>query len=137
MDAINLSSTPNFKTTYIYSDHFHEKLFYYSDELRRKKRLWPEAVPENINLKQSYLSLTDNVATVESEKVLVSSINKPENNILKEKNLEKNKNCDKETEICEEMIPMTSLDKGTLNEQNCSYELNNSSISNDSNSKKR
>lgn len=137
MDAINLPTTPNFKTTYICSDHFDNKSFNYFDEFgRSRKRLRAEAVPE-INLNPYYLS-TENVAKepVTERVVLVSNINKLENNILKEKNLELNKD-DKETEICGEKMPANSLDKGSLNDQVGSYEPNNSIVSNDSNIKKR
>ncbi|KYN12125.1 hypothetical protein ALC57_15718 [Trachymyrmex cornetzi] len=146
MDAINLSTSPNFKTTYICSDHFDEKLFYYSDELRSRKRLRPEAVPANINVNQSYLStenitkepVTERNRSFTRSRVLVSSVNRLENNILQEKNLEtNNKDCDKEIKICREKMPVNSLDEGSLNEQDCSYELNNSSVSNDTNSRKR
>ncbi|EZA55657.1 hypothetical protein X777_04299 [Ooceraea biroi] len=149
MDAINLSTTPNFKTTYICSDHFDEKSFNYSDKLRRRKQLRAKAVPENKNLNSSYSS-RENVATESvTERVLVSSINKPENNTLKEKNWEQNTDCDKETEICGKQIPVSSLDKDSLNKQDCSldkdslneqdysYEPTNSNIRNDSSSKKR
>ncbi|KYN04684.1 hypothetical protein ALC62_04441 [Cyphomyrmex costatus] len=138
MDAINLSTPPNFKTTYICSDHFDDKLFYYSDELRSRKRLRPEAVPANINVNQSYLSTENITKELVTERVLVSSVNRLENNILQEKNLEtNNKDCDKEIKICREKMPVNSLDEGSLNEQDCSYELNNSSVSNDTNSRKR
>lgn len=139
MDAINLSTTPNFKNTYICSNHFDVKSYYDWDEFRRRKRLRPDAVPKNINSKISYFS-TENVTPNQvTESVLGSSINTPENNILKEKNLEQNKNCDKETdcEIGGEKIPVNSLDTGSLNEEDCSSEPNNSRISNDSSSTKR
>lgn len=53
MDAINLLATPNFKTTYICSDHFDDKSFHDSDELRSRKRLRPDAVPQRISFKKS------------------------------------------------------------------------------------
>lgn len=130
MDAINLPTTPNFKTTYICSNHFDNKSFHYSDEYRSRKRLRAEAVPE-INLNPYYLS-TENVAKepVTERVVLVSNINKLENNILKEKNLELNRDV-KETEICGEKMPANSFDESSLNEQVDSYEPNNSIVSND------
>ncbi|XP_012173335.2 uncharacterized protein LOC100643019 isoform X2 [Bombus terrestris] len=53
MDAINLLTTPNFKTSYICSDHFDDKSFHDSDELRSRKRLRPDAVPQRISFKKS------------------------------------------------------------------------------------
>jgi len=63
MDTINLSTIPNFKTTYICSDHFDDNYFDQMDK-RIRKRLPSEAVPyKNINLNQSYLNLaTENVS---------------------------------------------------------------------------
>ncbi|XP_060830919.1 uncharacterized protein LOC132915205 isoform X2 [Bombus pascuorum] len=53
MDAMNLLATPNFKTAYICSDHFDDKSFHDTDELRSRKRLRPDAVPQRISLKES------------------------------------------------------------------------------------
>ncbi|XP_033312273.1 uncharacterized protein LOC117211981 isoform X1 [Bombus bifarius] len=53
MDAINLLTAPNFKTTFICSDHFDDKSFHDSDELRSRKRLRPDAVPQRISFKKS------------------------------------------------------------------------------------
>ncbi|XP_043603613.1 uncharacterized protein LOC122576841 [Bombus pyrosoma] len=53
MDAINLLEIPNFKTACICSDHFDDKSFHDSDELRSRKRLRPEAVPQRISFKKS------------------------------------------------------------------------------------
>jgi len=66
-----------------------------------------------------------------------NNINKSENNVLKEKNFKSNKDCHKETEICGKKMHVSFLDEGSLNEQDCSGEANNNSVSNDSNSKKR
>lgn len=53
MDAINLLAIPNFKNAYICSDHFDDKSFHDSDELRSRKRLRSEAIPQRISFKQS------------------------------------------------------------------------------------
>ncbi|XP_071877380.1 uncharacterized protein isoform X2 [Bombus fervidus] len=53
MAAINLLETPNFKTACICSDHFDEKSFHDTDELRSRKRLRPDAVPQRISFKKS------------------------------------------------------------------------------------
>jgi len=88
MDAIKLLTIPNFKTTYVCSDHFDDNYFDEMDK-RIRKRLSSEAVPnKNINLNQSYLNLaTENVATEpgnrESISLQCNNINKSENNILK------------------------------------------------------
>jgi len=137
-----LSTIPNFKTTYVCSDHFDDNYFDQMDK-RRRKQLSSEAVPnKNINLNQSYLNLaTKNVATESGNRESISlqcnNINKFKNNILKEKNFKSNKDCHKETEICGEKMYVSSLDEGSLNEQNCSGETNNNSVSNYLNSKKR
>lgn len=48
IEALNLTTIVNFKTTYICSDHFEEKCFYDKDEFRTRNRLLTSAVPEII-----------------------------------------------------------------------------------------
>ncbi|XP_050598566.1 uncharacterized protein LOC126926322 isoform X2 [Bombus affinis] len=74
MDAINLLTTPNFKTSYICSDHFDDKSFHDSDELRSRKRLRPDAVPQRISFKKS--DDTSKEKDLGSEKLFVRPVDK-------------------------------------------------------------
>ncbi|XP_012146342.1 uncharacterized protein LOC105663246 isoform X2 [Megachile rotundata] len=56
IEALNLSDVSFLSTKIICSDHFDRKSFYYSDELRRRQRLRPEAVPQIRNFNESILA---------------------------------------------------------------------------------
>jgi len=47
MEALKITKPLNFNTSYVCSKHFHEKDLYYVNELRQRRRLHPEAVPDN------------------------------------------------------------------------------------------
>ncbi|GAB1864054.1 THAP domain-containing protein 9 [Camponotus japonicus] len=73
IEALNLSTTPNFKTAYICSDHFDAKSFQYSDATRSRRRLCSESVPEKTNFNHFYL-----LRNVGNEPELENVANEPE-----------------------------------------------------------
>ncbi|XP_046740903.1 uncharacterized protein LOC124408197 [Diprion similis] len=99
LDAINVLKTPNFKTAYICSDHFKAESFSYSNELRQRKRLCKEAVPQQKNI--NWLNLPRENETKETATIDInySNISDTTENISSEANTNENEMCKNEVTL--------------------------------------